>query len=271
MFRNLVANTIGSSTLGIALLWIILIKLCGLTLLVVRGFVEVRHSRLAVVGLVVVLLSYGTAILINELPSIQTQTSQYLHAALGNSLLVGCTAILVSVLGYARFVYLDANGLIDRATKAAGKSERQLERAEKKADAKKRKADARKEKLDQQVIQEKKRKEEPEKSGGIAATGLLKKRKTLEDTAPLSKNVLKRLKEKKSESRQGKQSARDDAVESSTLETRKKASKQRQSSNKAPTGDDYLMGVDDAEVENLSKSERRRLRKLKRRSIKRAA
>lgn len=293
MFRNLVSNLAGSGSVSRGLYWVLLIKLAGLTLLIVRGLIEVRFSRMAVLGLLVVLLTYGTAILINEVPDIQVRSSEYIHAALGNFLLVGCTALFLTVLGYARFVYLEANGLI-KVRDESETSERMEARAKKKAAAKEAKAEARKQK---EKEKEEKRQQKiddlPDTKANAESRG--KKKTTAKTTAntPRQETTVRKKKKKpeRTDSQPASQksgktpvsSASSASSASSTASTASTARAEKQKPKRknpaedartgsAPTtGDEYLMSVGEDEIEGLSKSERRRLRKLKRRNERRAA
>ena len=53
LLKNLFVNTIGSGTISGGLTVVLAVKLLGLLLLVVRGLLEVRYSRLAVVTLLI--------------------------------------------------------------------------------------------------------------------------------------------------------------------------------------------------------------------------
>lgn len=99
--------------------WLIAAKLVGLMLLVFRGIVEVRHSRLALCGLVLVFFAYGLAALIHDVPEYQSLAGRYVQSAEQNLLLVGSSLLLLTVIGYARYVYLEANNLIERKPVAA--------------------------------------------------------------------------------------------------------------------------------------------------------
>ncbi len=91
--------------------WMTALKLAALSMLIVRGIVEVRHSRLALMSLILVFFAYGLAALVHEAPEYESRISGYVQAAEGNLLLLGSTLLFVSVIAFARFVYLEANGL----------------------------------------------------------------------------------------------------------------------------------------------------------------
>ncbi len=121
LLKNLFTNAVGSGSIAGGLTLVLAVKILGLLLLVVRGLVEVRFSRLAVFALLVVFAAYGGAALMTEVPDVQSEASNFIHAARGNCLLLGATALLVSIIGFARYVYLEANGLIQpRVRKQSG-------------------------------------------------------------------------------------------------------------------------------------------------------
>ncbi len=91
--------------------WLMAAKLVGLTLLVARGMFEVKHSLAAFIALIVVLTGYAGATLV-EVPQIQSRLDGVMQSAQGNFVIVASSALLVAVLMYARFVYMHANGLI---------------------------------------------------------------------------------------------------------------------------------------------------------------
>lgn len=302
LFRNVVANTLGSQEGGASTLaWVVAIKLVGLSLLIIRGLVEVRHSKLAVVGLVAVFLTYGMAHLINEVPNVQAQSSDYIHAALGNCLLFGSTSLFVSVLAYARFVYLSANGLVAIRTRAVKRSADGQSRAEKKAQVKDERAAERELKRQAKRL---KKLERAESREAAAAQKLEAKEAAAAEKREAKEAAANQKKEAKSERRKGKQkpevadneSARQKTKSSPPIDVEKRLAKRKRKKTKIqqttepdspsvapakPTTttkvkpknnvDDQLLAVGDDEVDNLSKAERRRLRKLKRRAERRAA
>ncbi len=88
------------------------IKLLILSSLVARGLYEVRESRGAFALVVVVWVAYSAAAVL-QLPSTQPAMVSLGHdAVLGNCLLFATVALLLAELTYARFIYLQAHGLI---------------------------------------------------------------------------------------------------------------------------------------------------------------
>ena len=349
--RNLFTHFISTESVGSGLFWVFLIKLVCLAMLIVRGLIEVRYSRLAVVGLLVVLLAYGTASLVHEVPDVQVQSKKFIHAALGNCLLLGCTSLFIAVLGFARFVYLDANGLIkSKPAEDSSRPERKTAKAEARAAAKQQKMEAKQQKaeakaellrekqekresaaLEKQMLREQEqqereqrkqaRKEEKlagskktEASDDASADKVAKKKKKAEAVAAKKAESKKRAAKKQEtkpatdtqqtsdtqqEKRVGKRAAAakknkatkdtanvQQATQTAATEeqqpvnlqdmvekqrTKSQRNKKQKSSSGQLTGDEYLLSIDDAEFEGLSKSERRRLKKLKRREGNRAA
>lgn len=261
MCRNVVSSLLGSETIGTSLVWIVSIKLTGLTLLVVRGLIEVRYSRLAVAGLLTVLLAYGMANLIIEIPDVRAQSSEFIHAALGNCLLIGCTALFVSVLGFARFVYLDANGLI-QARDRSEQEERREERARRKAEAKQQKRERKQQLAEAET--------EPEAAEPAVSKKKKKKRADANETEG-TKAGSKESGTRQATSTRKKRSADQTTESESTPASRKKKKKSTAKTESRPVSDDFRDSGDEDEMERLSKSERRRQRKLKRRNERRAA
>lgn len=306
LFRNVVSNTLGSQEGGgSTLFWVVAIKLVGLSLLIIRGLIEVRHSKLAFVGLVAVFLTYSMAHLINEVPDVQAQSSDYIHAALGNCLLFGSTALFVSVLAYARFVYLSANGLVLVKTRSVEQAEGGMSRAEKKAQRKDDRAAERELKRETKRLKRQERIEARETAAAEkleAKEAAAMEKKEARETAQKQKMDAKieRRKEKQkpkqtnavadSESRGQKTKSPPPIDVEKRLAKRKRKkiktteateaqaplvesvqSSRTQKARPKNNADDQLLAVGDDEVENLSKAERRRLRKLKRRAERRAA
>ncbi|MDG2014558.1 MAG: hypothetical protein P8J33_13705 [Pirellulaceae bacterium] len=296
LFRNVIANTLGSGGAGNStLMWVFLIKLGGLLLLLVRGLIEVRHSKLAVVGLFSVLFAYGIAHLINEVPEVQAKSSEYLHASLGNSLLFGSTALFVSVLGYARFVYLNANGLVKARATLNTQESQVSERSQRKQKARQEKLAAKQAKLEAKELQKKEKADEREAIAAEKSEARTRRRKeaaldeeaervatkTKKDSSAAKKTaasaVKKKQKSTKTQTTNGttkrKKTPPTDAPLaplSSKMRTKTKATPKPKTSSQ-PVGDDYLLTVEAEEVDGLSKADRRRLKKLKRRAEKRAA
>ena len=296
LFRNVVVNTLGSGAEGSSILmWVFLVKLGGLALLLIRGLIEVRHSKLAVVGLFSVLFTYGIAHLINEVPEVQAKSSEYLHASLGNSLLFGSTALFVSVLGYARFVYLNANGLAKTKSTSPRQESQVSERSQRKQLAREERLAAKQAKQEAKALQKQEKADEREAMAAEKAEARSRRReetasqeeserqvtKVKKDTNAAKKTATTAAKKKRKstqtqtppETTQRKKTAPSEARQaplSKKMPTKAKAT-QKLKTSAQPVGDDYLMTVEEGEVDGLSKADRRRLKKLKRRAEKRAA
>jgi hypothetical protein len=267
VFRNLVQHLAGAEPGGSALLWVFLLKLAGLTLLVVRGLVEMRHSRLAVVGLLLVLAGYGMAHLINEVPEVRARSSEYVHAALGNSLLFACTALFVSVLGFARYVYLNANGLTrardhSRAARQAARTERREQLRQKRAVTRQEKQEHKQARRQQRLAQAAADEESGRNSSRSPLAG--------SEDAKRQRRLKKTSDESKTSATKSRRSAKPAAGDESSRGANRMAAADEHAASRL-TGDEYLMSVSEEDVKHLSKSERRRLRKLKRRADSRAA
>jgi hypothetical protein len=116
---------------GAGLPWLRIIQLLGLTLFCVRGLLEVRNSRLAVAGLSVVWAGFAGAILLQDMPGVQAVIAAKIQAVQGNLLLLATSSMLFAVVSFARYVCLEANGLIrrpDTLEKAASQQHRQAAR-----------------------------------------------------------------------------------------------------------------------------------------------
>ena len=131
--------------IGSSAFWPSLILFTGLSVLVVRGFFEVRRSRLAVIALVTIFLALAGTFLLQLVPAIASSISEFVPAAHGNLVLIAASSLLFGTIGFARFVYLEANGLIqvasDKESSAEKKSVRAAIKNAKKAEQAKKKSD----------------------------------------------------------------------------------------------------------------------------------
>jgi hypothetical protein len=112
-------------------------KLVFLTTLVARGLYEVRGSRGTFALVVFVWIAYSVAAVL-QLPDVRPELVQLSHETLlGNSLLFATAAIFLAELSYARYIYLQAHGLIkERAIK---KRSNNVAKSKKKVSQKKKK------------------------------------------------------------------------------------------------------------------------------------
>ncbi len=339
MLQNIFQSLSGWSSTGSGLLYLFFAKLIGLTVLVVRGLLEVRHSKFAVLGLLTVFLTYGTAILLNDIPGVQTQSNEYIHSALGNCLLVGSTALFITILSFARYVYLDVYGLT--GVRIRSTSEASLARQQRRAERQAVKLEAKQLRLQEKEEQRQLRAMEKEEKAKAKATAkeAKQKQKATQTQEPVSDTVepqtqsQKRQKQTKSQNNQttqpvaqtktkksttvAKKPKAENTLKARTTRTAKTTPKQNQATANQPTqkqsqpakrtsqqqqvvgtsqttktvarpqtrpfvakssgdstnlsGDDYLLSLSEEDANQLSKSERRRLRKLKRRGDRRAA
>lgn len=83
----------------------------AILLLAARILVEVRQSRTAIVGVVVVTLLFAAAAVMQVTP-VKTQLASSYEATYGNLILMGNVCLLLTVFFYARFVYLRAQGIL---------------------------------------------------------------------------------------------------------------------------------------------------------------
>ncbi len=108
----------GNSSFSILLL----AKFVALTGLVVRGIVEIRASRTAVIGVILVWVAYTSAVLV-QIPVLKQHFAGHYDVMFGNCILIGTLGTFFSVLTYARFVYLHANELIQARAVAKAKGQ----------------------------------------------------------------------------------------------------------------------------------------------------
>lgn len=106
----LFVDAIGFSS-GNNLVVFLLAKLVALTAIVVRGILEIRASRGALVTVAIVWLAYASAI-VCQIPIVGERLVQNEEMTFGNLILVGSIATFLTTILYSRFVYLHANGLL---------------------------------------------------------------------------------------------------------------------------------------------------------------
>lgn len=120
-----------ASTFGLAsennFVVLLLAKLVALTALVIRGFLEIRASKAALVAVICVWVSYAFSI-VAQIPAIKNELVRNDEFVLGNGILIGNVSLFIAVVLYARFVYLHANSMITleaiaKKPKAKSKSE----------------------------------------------------------------------------------------------------------------------------------------------------
>ena len=111
-----VANSLLGAASGSGLVWLVTAKLLVLSILIVRGLFEVRNSVSAFAYLLVAWIAYTSAVVL-QIPSVQENLVLEYQPYYGNCLLVGTSALFMAVVQYARFVFLHANGLLEIRTK----------------------------------------------------------------------------------------------------------------------------------------------------------
>ena len=93
-------------------------KLIALLALMGRGIYEVRESRGSFALLVFVCVAYSMATIL-QLPAVhESMAGLGPDTVIGNSVLFGTTALFFAHLTYARYIFLDAHGLITQRVKS---------------------------------------------------------------------------------------------------------------------------------------------------------
>lgn len=120
--------------------WIPLaLKLVALSVLTVRGIYEVRASLGSLVLVIFVWSAYVAAIVLQYPATKEALADLGPNTMLGNCLLFGTTGLFLAHLTYARYVFLDAHGLIKLRVKveqvSPAKKAKQLDFAEAKSQA----------------------------------------------------------------------------------------------------------------------------------------
>jgi hypothetical protein len=93
------------------------LKLMALSILMARGIYEVRESRGTLALVVFVWVAYSFAAIL-QLPAAQeSMVGLGSDTLIGNSILFGTTALFLAHLTFARYIFLDAHGLIAQRVK----------------------------------------------------------------------------------------------------------------------------------------------------------
>ena len=207
-----------------------LVKFSILAVFIARFGFEMRVSRGAVAGCCVVFLIYASAIFVGtfELP---TLAEQY-KLTYGNLMMFGKIAVFSAVLLYSRFIYLDAHGLV-----------KQRVRAEK-------------------PVRKKATKKKEPKGKKQTAT-----RKETEKPSPqkTEKSDRKKRKPEPAAEKKSRKSKSESKVAASESPKPTKPSKPKSDARREEHDRELQAEIDELQSRNLSKSERRRLRKLQRR------
>lgn len=234
LLHSVTAALIGTDP-GNGLVWLVTVKLLVLSLLVVRGIFEIRASVGALVGVVIVWIAYSSAVVL-QIPAVKENLVQDSQFYYGNCLLIGSCSVFMSIVQYARFVFLHSNGLLESEVPQKAKQKKPA------------------------VVKEVKKKSP---------------RKSVEAPVPTSPAPVAAVK---------KERVQPSPVESSNqpvFQAAKKPSKNSQSKtplgsrikSKPAASNDFSFDLEQDEIEmfhllekeDLSKSERRRLRKLQKR------
>ena len=112
------------------------IKTVALTILVGRGVFEVRESRGSLAWVVLVWLAYTVAALVQFPAARELLVEVGPEMIIGNCILVGTISVFMAHLTYARFIFLQAHGLITIAEKKKKKVVKKKAKPRKKAKAK---------------------------------------------------------------------------------------------------------------------------------------
>ncbi|MEE2825963.1 MAG: hypothetical protein VYE64_05000 [Planctomycetota bacterium] len=285
LIHTAVASLVGTLP-GDRLVWLVTAKLLLLSALVVRGLFEVRVSRVALAGGLLAWIGFTTAIVL-PIPSVGNRLALELPLYYGNALLIGTSAVFLSVVMYARFVFLHSNGLLAaelvstpkpeaverKESRREKKAQRQeMKRQEMKGQEQQRQEQQRQEQqLQEQQRQEQQRQEQQRQeqqrqqqqrettSQPVQATnpGLETAGKT---SATGSKDQSRDLNRQRSGKKKGKK------LQASTpLGSRIKKKQSPSHDFSFDLEQDEIEMFHLLEKENLSKSERRRLRKLQKR------
>jgi hypothetical protein len=99
--------------------WALLIKLTIAGLIAGRVIAEIRHSRMALGGMILLALLCAAGIVLPHFPEWRKAAGRYVPALGMNLVLVATSTLLVSLAGFARFVFLEANGMLRRKQRPA--------------------------------------------------------------------------------------------------------------------------------------------------------
>lgn len=257
------------------------IKLTLLSLLVARGIFEVRESRGSIAWVLLVWVGYSAASLMQLPAARQSVSGVGPEMVVGNCLLVGTLGLFMAHLTYARFIFLQAHGLIKlrekkvvkrkkaapkktRAKKASAKNEVETTTAKPKSKPKSTKTKSK-------TAAKSKVQPEPETAPKVAAKSkkTTKQKAVAQSPEPSSE---KENKEKKLKSGlgDGKKSPKDVLKELAEASRAKEKSKSS-AKPKANAQRESEYEEDESEgVIKMSKAQRRKLRKAER-NRKRAA
>ncbi len=248
--HSIAVRLIGSAT-GAGFVWLVTAKLLLLSVLVLRGLFEVRASVGALAGVIMVWVAYASAVVL-EIPAVRETLGQDYALYYGNSLMAGACFTFMSMVQYARFVFLHSNGLLEAGVSASDKKKKVAVPAE-------------------PVPKKAKQTLPPVATAPVAAPA----------PGPVSSPMSKIPVNKYQHKYQQEKSASPLAPKTPTAQSTKKPIKKSNADSplgsriksKPPVSKDFSIELDKDEMEiytlmekdHLSKSERRRLRKLQKR------
>jgi len=270
LIHTAVASLVGALP-GDRLVWLVTAKLLLLSALIVRGLFEVRVSRVALAGGVLAWIGFTMAIVL-PIPSVGDRLALELPLYYGNALLIGTSAVFLSVVMYARFVFLHSNGLLAADMVSTPKREAvegKESRREKKA--KRQEQQRQEQQRQEQQRQELKRQEQQRQKQQCQE----KKRETAsQPVQPANSNMA-------TAGETSAMASEDQSRDLNRQRSGKKKGKRSQASTplgsrikkQQPSSQDFSFDLEQDEIEmfhllekeHLSKSERRRLRKLQKR------
>jgi hypothetical protein len=111
--------------------WLMLtIEMIVLAIIVIRMLFEVRASRFSLAAVLLVWLGFVGCIVLRNVPLPASMASIDPNMAYGNFVLLGCFGSLIALTVYARFVFLHAHGLIQMKVKTAKPAKQPVKEAQ---------------------------------------------------------------------------------------------------------------------------------------------
>ena len=278
LIHTAVASLVGALP-GDRLVWLVTAKLLLLSALVVRGLFEVRVSRVALAGGVLAWIGFTTAIVL-PIPSVGDRLALELPLYYGNALLIGTSAVFLSVVMYARFVFLHSNGLLaadmvstPKREAIEGKESRrekkvkrqELKRQEQQRQEQQRQEQQRQEQQRQEQQRQELKRQEQQRQKQQSQE---KKRETASQAVQPANSSMAMASEDQSRDLNRQRSGKKKGKKSQASTPLGSRIKKQQ-----PSSQDFSFDLEQDEIEmfhllekeHLSKSERRRLRKLQKR------
>jgi len=246
--------------------WLMMtIELIVLAVIVLRMLFEVRTSRFSLAAVLLVWLGFVGCIVLRNSGVPEQLAWVDPNVAYGNCVLLGCVGSLVSLVVYARFVFLHAHGLIQLKVYA----EPTAEETERPAASTKRKTTRSRKKTTPDSVTE----SEPASSPAPMVTTTATKKSSRSkpksvETAPASKRRAK-AKTSKPTPAPAKVRKKETATQPATLKVPTKTTAEpeaSQPSEPSASSDRLQQELEQIETVSMSKSERRRQRKLAKRA-----